>query len=555
MKCKYCKTTLVSNSSVCPSCGKDNLKDDLKGLKIATLVIACVLMVSVLGSLVYYGVTGNTIFDLFHQTPETHKVSTPDGMVTVTDRELKKQMDTVVATMGDHKLTNRELQLYFWMAASAYSDDVDSTKPLSEQVYDKETGKTYEEVILEKALAAWQEVTLMSSAAKKAGFEMPKEYKEYLDGMKKEIEYYIETYKNYFTNPINNVDDYIQMLYGPGCDYKTYYEYSYNYYLGGIYWSMMMDELEVTDQELEDYFSKNETSLKEDYALPITKDSGKMVDLRLLTVAVVTKEVTDEQGNKTTEKDWEATMAAAKKLYETYMSGEKTEDAFIELVKKNSADTSTAASGGLYADLMPNYLTEVDVRHILIQPEGGTKDEKGNTVYTDEAWAKAYTEAEAILKEWLDGEKTEESFGALANKHSDDRGGQVTNGGLYVDIYVSQMVQEFEDWCFEPSRKTGDYGIVKTAYGYHIMYYVRADREGNDWAFDDARKEGDVTFVKNDDNYMVMYYVGSETAWVRYCRYGVQSEKAAAQLEQMLKDNAYTLKEAKIALAQLSTIK
>ena len=36
MKCKYCKTTLVSNSSVCPSCGKDNLKDDLKGLKIAT---------------------------------------------------------------------------------------------------------------------------------------------------------------------------------------------------------------------------------------------------------------------------------------------------------------------------------------------------------------------------------------------------------------------------------------------------------------------------------------------------------------------------------------
>ena len=556
MKCKYCKTTLVANSSVCPSCGKDNLKDDLRGLKIATLVIACVLMVTLLGSLVYYGVTGNTIFDLFNQTPTTHKVSTPDGIVTMTEGELKKQMNTVVATMGEHKLTNKELQLYFWMATDAFSDKIDFTEPLSEQIYDEETGKTYEDICLEKALLAWQEVTLMSTAAKEAGFKMPEEYQKYLDGMKKEIEYYIETYKDYFTNPIKDADDYIRMQFGPGTDFEAYYNYSYNYYLGGIYWSVMMEELEVTEQELEDYFAKNEASFKEDFVLPITKESGNMVDLRLLTVSTVTKDVVNDDGTTSTVKDWEATKAKAEALLDQYLAGDKTVEAFIELVQKNSTDTNTASTGGLYADLLPNFLKEVDVRHILIQPEGGVKAEDGKTtVYTEEAWNAAYAKAESILNQWLAGEKTEASFGALANEHSQDRNGNVTNGGLYVDIYLSQMVKEFEEWCFEPGRQKGDYGIVKTEYGYHIMYFVHSDQEADDWAFAENRKEGDVAVIRNDDNYMLAYFVTSETAWIRYSRYGVQNEKADAKLEQLVTDNAFTLNSEKVVIGQLSTLR
>ena len=33
------------------------------------------------------------------------------------------------------------------------------------------------------------------------------------------------------------------------------------------------------------------------------------------------------------------------------------------------------------------------------------------------------------------------------------------------------MVAEFEDWLFDEARKEGDTGIVKTQYGYHIMYF------------------------------------------------------------------------------------
>ena len=113
----------------------------------------------------------------------------------------------------------------------------------------------------------------------------------------------------------------------------------------------------------------------------------------------------------------------------------------------------------------------VDVRHILVQITGGTTDEEGNTTYTDEEWAACEEKAQAILDEWLAGDKTEDSFAALATEKSEDPGSQA-NGGLYERVTEGQMVAPFNDWCFDTSRKTGDYGLVETDYGYHVMYFV-----------------------------------------------------------------------------------
>ena len=33
------------------------------------------------------------------------------------------------------------------------------------------------------------------------------------------------------------------------------------------------------------------------------------------------------------------------------------------------------------------------------------------------------------------------------------------------------MVPSFNAWCFDSARKVGDTAIVKTQYGYHIMYF------------------------------------------------------------------------------------
>lgn len=117
--------------------------------------------------------------------------------------------------------------------------------------------------------------------------------------------------------------------------------------------------------------------------------------------------------------------------------------------------------------------TFVDVRHILLKVEGGTTDESGNTTYSDEEWAACEKKAQEVLDTWLAGDKTEQSFGQLAEQRTEDPGSQTT-GGLYERVPEGQMVQAFNDWCFDESRQSGDYGLVKTEYGYHVMYFVRS---------------------------------------------------------------------------------
>ena len=76
-----------------------------------------------------------------------------------------------------------------------------------------------------------------------------------------------------------------------------------------------------------------------------------------------------------------------------------------------------------------------------------------------------------MLNQWKSGDATEESFAELANANSTDTGSN-TNGGLYENVYPGQMVDTFNDWCFDTDRKAGDTGIVETTYGYHVMYFV-----------------------------------------------------------------------------------
>ena len=144
-------------------------------------------------------------------------------------------------------------------------------------------------------------------------------------------------------------------------------------------------------------------------------------------------------------------------------------DAEIEAYFEANADTLKSTYG---VDKESGKL--IDVRHILVCPKGGTKDESGETTYSQEEWDTCLLEAESLLKQWQDGEATEESFGLLASEATEDPGSQGT-GGLYTYVYEGQMVPAFNDWCFDESRQYGDTDIVKTNYGYHIMYFVYSE--------------------------------------------------------------------------------
>lgn len=113
----------------------------------------------------------------------------------------------------------------------------------------------------------------------------------------------------------------------------------------------------------------------------------------------------------------------------------------------------------------------VGVRHILFKlTEDETDDDGNKTTKQIRTEEEAKTLAEKTLQEWIDDGATEDKFTELAGELSEDPGSS-DNGGLYEDITKSSSyVKEFLDWCFADGRKVGDYGIIKTDYGYHIMY-------------------------------------------------------------------------------------
>ena len=118
-----------------------------------------------------------------------------------------------------------------------------------------------------------------------------------------------------------------------------------------------------------------------------------------------------------------------------------------------------AYDSGDYKDL--HY---ADVRHVLIKFAG-----------TDEASkAAAKDKAEKLYAEFLKN-PTVDTFVKLAKEHSDDNangtGGSAAAGGLIEGVYPGRMVENFDKWCFEEGRKAGDYGLIESELGWHLMYF------------------------------------------------------------------------------------
>ena len=96
------------------------------------------------------------------------------------------------------------------------------------------------------------------------------------------------------------------------------------------------------------------------------------------------------------------------------------------------------------------------VRHILI----GTINPQTQQPTRDDATAKAKIDSIfTAIKAGAD-------FGAMALQFSDDEGSKL-KGGVYEFFPQGQMVPEFNDSSFQ--GKVGDYKVVKTQFGYHLI--------------------------------------------------------------------------------------
>lgn len=559
MVCKHCGKKLKKDATVCPSCGK-KVGNDV--LKIILAAIAGVVVVAALAFVVYVGTNGWPEWG--KKEPQMSTMPTEDIGTTPTDGNpydvtckgtytADKNLDEatkealkndVVATMGEHTLTNRQLQVYYWMSVMDFVKQwgsylsyfgLDLTKPLDRQLYDEETGMSWQQFFLQGALDNWRNDTALFLEAEAAGYQLDQEYQAILDGM------YADMQATATKDGYIGVDAMLKHDMGEGADFQGYMYYMTHYYKGNLYYNDSYQDFPVTMEQIEEYYEANKENLKASYK--VDKESGIVADVQYLLFFPdgATKDTVAD--GKFEESAWETARAKAQAAIDQWVAEGATEEGFKALIELYGKEDNTGGTADEYTNLPKFDMAEVDVRHILIKPENGTTDASGNTVYSEADWEAARVKAQNLLDQWVASGADEVQFILLCKENSAD--GNAADGGLYTNVTKDYMVEEFDAWIFDPSRQYGDYGLVKTQFGYHLMFFVHGDTEVDKWLFDENRQVGDYTLLKTDYGYYVLRFTGSEEGWIRYARASLQ---AAKMKEEVLAKYPMTVEYSKIIL-------
>ncbi|WP_296968215.1 peptidylprolyl isomerase [uncultured Eubacterium sp.] len=353
---------------------------------------------------------------------------------------------------------------------------------------------------------------------------------EITDDQKKEIKEALKNYKESAHKYGYTVSGYIEAAMGHGVTKDVFVREATISYIAENYDSDHKNDSDsktYTDKELNAYKKKNESKLQ---SVDIkmfecdSEDDAKAFKKALKAdgsnfAALASKYSSDDFDKKANKNSQETTYNdMARSTMEGLSVAISTADDDKKYPGLDWLYSSDRKAGDVRQDsttvvyvVKPVYMSDaktVNVRHILIAPESSKSSDDSSSSKsakdcTDKEWAAAEKKAKSILAKYNSGDKTSKSFAKLAKSNSSD--GNASDGGLYENIIPNQMVPTFNAWCFDSSRKAGDVGIVKTEYGYHIMYFEGKNDQAvwkyiaqQKLAADDTQKEHDsITLKKN----------------------------------------------------------
>ena len=431
---------------------------------------------------------------------------------------------SVVATVDGQKISIGMYDYYYASIVSYYEQyasygyySLDTTKDYSKQYTTDDDGNkiSWQKFFETEALKEVEQITTYYSKALEEGVTLT-------STQKKTIEKQISTLKDSASQNDVSLDQYIKANFGTYCSEDTIRIMLEQYYLSANYKGKFKCETKVTDNDVDKYYNdhKNDYKKIEFYYIASPYDAtddnsknesiktaekimAKMKDKKSVIALVpeVYSSYIDSQVKSSMEQDSTLTEKKAReeavKSYEsnvvTTVSG--SDSPFDD--KMNTwlfSDDTKVGSKKYYIDESAGYIyivlktskasVEEDetytVRHILVAPESGSNSSSSTsekTEYTDEQWAAAKKKADSILAKFNKTDKSEYEFAKLAEQYSTDSastssGSNDSFGGLYESVTLGQMVPDFEKWSIDDSRKYGDTGIVKSDYGYHIMFFI-----------------------------------------------------------------------------------
>lgn len=397
-------------------------------------------------------------------------------------------------------------QNYLTYAGYGYYD-IDTTKSYDTQMTTDEDGNeiSWAQKFENDTVDQIQYITAYYEEATANGVELTQAQKD-------NISTSLEGLKTTASDNDKSVNDYVAEIYGDYCGYATLEKMLQQCYIAENYYQQKQLEYTVTTEQEQAYFEEHKTEYENvSFAyLQIPYEEGgaqaalenaksyisdiKTVDDMKKLIPIACKELIDDyvaQGYASTTD--ECAEMLAENIEASISAGESgfVQEAIDWLFSENTAvgscDAFDDADNSLVYLLLKTSEPVADesqvysVRHILVTPKTDDEDAQattdGKTEYTDEQWADAEKKANEILDEYNSTDKIEKDFALLAEKYSDDtestsNGSSGLYGGLYEGVSLGQMVPSFEEWAIDSSRQFGDVGIVKSDYGYHIMFFV-----------------------------------------------------------------------------------
>ena len=381
------------------------------------------------------------------------------------------QRNMTAMTVGDAKISGQEYAYYYNILRSNFYSSNESylaamgitDSNLEDAMYDED--RTFGEYFRQQTASSIQQVYELYNEAQAQGYTMSEEGQTSFDSNLASIETAAQEQGV-------SAQVYLQNALGMTLSMDDYKDIVWKEALGNDFYENTQAK-EYTDADLEGYYREN-------------ADQFDLADYRVFQVYY--------------DADDEASKTQAKEKAEEFAAQVTDERSFIRLARENAAedqkeqyaedDGTLTEAAPLYASgtvidwvkdparktgdvevleistnysvmyFVDRYLDEsssVDIRHILLR-----SDETND--------AEIKQQAEELLQQWKDGEATEDSFADLARQHSAD--GNASSGGIYTGVNDStNFVEPFKEWCLDESRRVGDTGIVKTDYGYHIMYF------------------------------------------------------------------------------------
>lgn len=379
-----------------------------------------------------------------------------------------------------------EFNYYYYAYYNSYLDEhsefreymFDDSTSLKDQPYDDD--QSWFEYFEDQTVESMSSVLRTAALAEKEGFELSSEAQE-------EIDTALEDIKSRADDAGISTDKYLENIYGSKMSEKLYGKHLTYSHLAAEYSDQIKADFRFSEDEIKAYYEEH---LPEYTFVNYERFYVKASDI----------------DTEPTEEEKQNAFSIAQKIFDKVEKGGDLKEASSEFEgygtyyafddayydpnfsygewlfspERKDGDANVIDDGSGYYVMVFHSRNEssyptADIIDICFPVDAALEDgssedydDKVNQLYEDSC-----AKAEELLETWEKGNKTEESFGALASENES----LSEADGNFENLTRDNLDDAIDKWVFDDGRKPGDCSVIYTEGGFHVVYYAGTGAE------------------------------------------------------------------------------